>query len=145
MVRCSKFFACLRPVLPVFRLQNHGAGLKRSRGMPRAGRDIQRHDGAAGRKLDGLHRQAGDVVELFEYPPTEADHRLRRVGVPMDRNHGARLHGVQHPLRLIFRGVPQVQIHPKPRRFFRPCGQVIQQCLRYLHFSKDLRYSSCKW
>ena len=140
-----KFFACLRPVLPLFHLEDDCPGLKRPRGVPRARGDVQRHDRAAGRELDPLRQLAGRVVELLEYPPAEADHRLGGVGVPVDRDHGARLHGVQHALRLVLRGVPQIQVHPQAGRCLRPRGEVVQQRLRYLHFSSDFRYSSCRW
>ena len=53
--------------------------------------------------------------------------------MPMDGQRAPRLNSIQHPLRTIRRRVPQIHIHPQPRRCLRLCGQVIQYCLRYLH------------
>ena len=53
--------------------------------------------------------------------------------MPMDGQRRTRLDGVQHALGIIRRRLPQIHIHPQPRRRLRLCGQVIQYCLRYLH------------
>ena len=43
------------------------------------------------------------------------------------------LQGVQHPLALVLRRGPHIQIHPQSRRGLRLLRQVIQKAFIYLH------------
>ncbi len=53
---------------------------------------------------------AGVVVEHFLCTATEDNHVFAGLRVPMDWDDRAGLDGVQHPLRLIIRGIPEVEV-----------------------------------
>ena len=116
-----------RHIRPILDLQEHRAAFQRDEIVPLPRRDVDQRP--AGDHVDGLRHPPLGVVEVFHEMPPQAHHRLRRRPVPMDGQHRPRLDRVQHPLRLIGRRIPQVQIHPKPRRLLRPGGQFIQYFL----------------
>ena len=50
------------------------------------------------------------VVEDLLCTATEDDHLFAGLRVPMDGDNRSRLNGIQHPLRFIIRGVPEVKV-----------------------------------
>ena len=81
--------------------------------MPLAGGDVD--EGAARKHVNRRGLGSGIVVKVLNEMPTQADHRLGGVPVPMDGQNRSRLDSIQHPLGKIFRTVPQVQVHPETR------------------------------
>lgn len=49
----------------------------------------------------------------------------------MDGHHGPGLDGVEHTLRMIFRGIAEIEIHPQARRSLGFIRQLIQQGVIY--------------
>ena len=95
--------------------------------MPLAGRDVDQR--AAGVHVDGVGEMAGIVIEVLLEMPTEADDCLGGGPVPMNGQDRAGLDGVEHPLGLVRRGVPEIEVHPEPGRGLRLGGEVIQYVL----------------
>ena len=58
--------------------------------------------------------------------------------MPMDRQDGARFNGVEHSLGLIGRRIPQVKVHPEPRRRFGLGGQGIEGMLVNEHGAREI-------
>ena len=58
--------------------------------------------------------------------PTHTNHRFRRTQMPMNRHHSPRLQSIEHPLRAIGRRIPQIQIHPQPRRSLSLSAKLVQ-------------------
>ena len=127
----------LRPdgrVRPILDLQQHRAGFHRHQIVPLPRRDVDERP--ARDHVDGLRHPPLGIVEVFHEMPPQAHHRLRRRPVPMDGQHRPRLDRVQHPLRLVRRRIPQVQIHPEPRRGLRLGGQGVKGCFVDDHTTK---------
>jgi hypothetical protein len=61
----------------------------------------------------------------------ETDHSLGSVSMPMNRKWAAWFDCIQHSLGAALVRVPQIVIHPKPRRCHRLGGQFIQHLLVY--------------
>ena len=95
--------------------------------MPLVNGDVDQRP--AGDHVDGVRLPPLGIVEVFHEMPPQAHHRLGGGPVPMDGQHRPRLDRIQHPLRPVLRGIPEIQIHPQPRRLLRPCGQFIQYML----------------
>ncbi len=55
--------------------------------------------------------------------------------MPMDGQHCPGLDGVQHPLGLVGRAVPQVQVHPKARRLLGLGGQGVKNMMVDYHIN----------
>ena len=53
---------------------------------------------------------AGVVVEDLLCAAAEDDHLFAGLRVPMDGDDRTRLDGVQHPLGVVFRGIPEVVV-----------------------------------
>ena len=99
--------------------------------MPLAGGDV--NERAARDHVDHRGQGAGIVIEILLEMPPQAHHRLRCSPMPMDGQHRPRLDGIEHPLRLILRRIPQVQVHPETRRCLGLGGQGIEGMLVYDH------------
>ena len=69
----------------------------------------------------------------------ETDHGLRTVPMPMNQKRTARLDGIQHPLGAVRNRVPQIVIHPKPKRCLCLGGQIIEGVLVNDHGDLYLR------
>ena len=98
---------------PVLALQQHRATLQAFQAVPLTRWDID--ESPARDHIDGIGQPALLVIEVFLEMPTQAHHRLGGGPVPMDGKHRSRLDGIQHPLGLILRRIPQVQVHPEAR------------------------------
>ena len=55
----------------------------------------------------------------------------------MDRHRRPRLDGIQHPLRLVFRAIAEVQIHAEAGRGFGLGGEGLEDLLGDNHVSGD--------
>lgn len=82
--------------------------------MPLAGGDVQHI--ASRQHVHRLHLRARFVVQVLFEMAADAYDRLRRRSMPMHRHHGAGLDGVEHPLRLVFRRVAEIQVHTEAGR-----------------------------
>ena len=116
-----------RHVGAVFDFEEDGAGGEALEGVPLAGGDVE-EEGAGGH-VDDLRQASVGIVEVLLEVTAEADDRLGGGRVPMDGQDRARLDGVQHALGAIGRRIPQVQVHPQPRRRLRPRRQFVQGCI----------------
>lgn len=95
--------------------------------MPLAGGDV--NERAARDHVDHRGQGAGIVIEVLLEMSPQAHHRLGCSPMPMDGQHRPRLDGIEHPLRLILRRIPQVQVHPETRRCLGLGGQGIEGML----------------
>ena len=129
-----------RRIRAILDLQEHRAGFHRHQIVPLPRRDV--NERPARDHVDGLRHPPLGVVEVFHEMPPQAHHRLRRRPVPMDGQHRPRLDRIQHPLRLVRRRIPQVQIHPEPRRGLRPGGQGVKGLFVDDHKSLSFRAKS---
>ena len=77
--------------------------------MPLAGGDVD--EGTAGRHVNRRSLGTGIIVKVFDEVSSQAHHRLGGGPVPMDGQYRSRLDGVEHPLGLVGRAVPEVQVH----------------------------------
>ena len=95
--------------------------------MPLAGGDVDER--TARDHVNGIGQPPLPVIEVLLEMPPQAHHRLGGGPMPMDGQHRPRLDGIEHPLRLILRRIPQVQVHPKTRRCLGLGGQGIEGML----------------
>lgn len=95
--------------------------------MPLSGGDIDER--ATGYHVDGVGQLTVDVIKVFLEMSTDAHNRLGCVPMPMDGQNRPRFDGIQHPLGLVIRGIPEVQVHPETRRFLGLGSQVIKGML----------------
>ncbi len=73
------------------------------------------------------------IIEILFKMPADLNHSLGTCMMPMNRQHRARLQGIQHSLRLVFSRIPQIQIHPKPGRYLGLSSQFVQNPFIYNH------------
>ena len=107
--------------------QHHRARLNSTYRVPLSSRDIDQNIGTIRRKLNGIRAYTLQfIIELLHYPTSHTDDSFRGLLVPMDSHGRTRLNGIQHPLRAIILRVPQVIVHPQPRRSLRLLSQTIQ-------------------
>ena len=99
--------------------------------MPLAGGDVQHI--ASRQHVHRLHLRARFVVQVLLEMAADAYDRLRRRSMPMHRHHGAGLNGVEHPLRLVFRRVAEIQVHTEAGRSFGLGGQGVECALIDCH------------
>ena len=124
----------LRPgglIRPVFSLQQHGAALQRLQAVPLPGRDIQYRP--ARNHIDRLRQRTAVILEVLLEMPPHTDTRLRRETMTMDWHRRPRLNGVQHPLGLVLRRIPQIQVAPQTWIRFRQLSQIIEYLLINYH------------
>ena len=122
-----------RRIRPVLGFQDDGAGCEGADGVPLACGDVQGDGGAVGREFDRFNAGAEFVVKFFDQLAAENDHGFGGMPMPVNGQRSAGLNGVEHPLRLVLRGIAKVQIHPQPRRGLRLRGQIVQYSLCNLH------------
>ena len=107
--------------------------------MPLADGDVQGHDRAIGHEVDGVSKPAILVIKQFLQMSAETDHSLGSVSMPMNRKWAAWFDRIQHSLGAALVRVPQIVIHPKPRRCHRLGGQFIQHLLVDNPFKRAFR------
>lgn len=78
--------------------------------MPLTGGNVQ--NDAAWAHIDGLDQNTILVVEILLKMAADANNSLGRCVMSMDGHHGSGLNGIEHPLRLVFRGIAEVEVHP---------------------------------
>lgn len=83
--------------------------------MPLPQRNVECYVGTVGREFNGFRDGALVIIELLNQTAAQADNCLRGLLVSMDRQWRARLDGIEHTLRMIFRCISKVQIHSKAR------------------------------
>ncbi len=102
-------------IRPVFDFHDDGAGFKGADGVPLADGDVQGDYLAAGREFDGLGAAVRLVIIILPHqPPAQANHGFRGEAVPVDRQRASGLNGIEHTLRLVFRGIMKVRLPAKP-------------------------------
>ena len=110
----------------ILHLHNYRTTFKDSHGMPLADWDVQGHDRAIGHQVEGVSKPAILVIKQFLQMSTETDYGLGSVSMPMNRKRTVRFNRIQHPLGAVRVRVPQIVIHPEPRRCLRLGRQIIQ-------------------
>ena len=118
-----------RRVGAVLAFEEDAAGFEAFEGVPAAFFHIEAAEVAAGVEDDRLGLPAGVVVEVPADLAAEDGDGLRRSAMPMDRQHRAGLQRIEHPLRLVVRGVAQIHIHPQPGRRLRRSGELVENRL----------------
>ena len=108
--------------------------------MPLAGRDVD--DQTAGAHIKRVGQIAVIIVKVFFEMAAEADNGIGGMEMPMDWHNRPRLDGIQHPLRLVFRRIPEIHVHAKPRRCFRLSGEVVENVLIDYHVMIFILYRS---
>ncbi len=112
-----------RLIRPILRFEQHGAALQRLQAMPLPGRNIQHRP--ARDHVDRLRQRAAVIIEVLFEMPAYADTRLRRETMTMDWHHRPGLNRVQHPLGLVLRRIPQIQVAPQAGIVFRLLCQTV--------------------
>lgn len=102
-----------------------------------AGGDVQHI--ASRQHVHRLHLRARFVVQVLFEMAADAYDRLRRRSMAMHRHHGAGLDGVEHPLRLVFRRVAEIQVHAEAGRSFGLFRQIVQYLIVYYHIRSILK------
>ena len=115
--------------------------------MPLADGDVQGDAIAIGRQVDDIRHLPFLVIKDFAQMPTETNHCLGRLHIPMDGQLRTRLNGIQHPLGPIRRRIPQVQVHPETRRSLGLGSQGIEGMLVNEHRAIEIPslLSECHW
>lgn len=117
-------FIRLRLPGAILRLEQHSAALERTQAVPLSGRDIQHV--AARNHIHRLHERPGSIIEVLLEMAAKAYDYLVGGAVPMHRKHRPRLNRIEHPLAPVLRAVPQVVIHPQPRRSLGRSGEGVE-------------------
>ena len=118
-----------RRVGAVLAFEEDAARFEAFEGVPAAFFHIEAAEVAAGVEDDRFGLPAGIVVEVPADLAAEDGDRFRGAAMPMDRQHRARLQRIEHPLRLVVRGIAQVHIHPQPGRRLRRGGELVENRL----------------
>ena len=100
-----------------------------------------RHSRQAEHALSRCHSHHRISKEYLTNLSTNNDNRLRAGTMPVDRHHSAGLQGIEHSLAIVFRRIPEVHSHSKPRVLFGIGGQIIKYLLIYNLFESLLNQS----
>ena len=87
-----------RLIRPILTLQDHRSAFQHFDTVPLADGNTKRHTVAAGCQVNHLRYRPGIIIKDLPQMSPQADHRLRRLPVPMYRQRRARLQSIQHPL-----------------------------------------------
>ena len=142
----------LRPpllILSVLELNDDRAGFEAAEGVVLAHRDLDGRMGAGGQAAGGQSESTRLVPAIVEENlfgrPSQDCHRLAGPSVSMHPDHRPRLDRIQHPLAPVLRTVPQIVMHPEPRRLFRQLRKLVKQGFVNNHGLFHFRSVAANW
>lgn len=122
-----------RGVSAVLAFDEYGSGFEAFGVVPLASRDAEAHaigGGCVGRSAGGGDEAFSEAAVRIEIvlPHRSADqhYRFRGAGVPVNRQYGPRLQGVEHTLATVLCRITQVEVHSQAWRGLRPGGEVVE-------------------
>ena len=113
--------------------------------MPLTGGYVDSVFPCLGIQKNALHGTSHAVIEDHEHAAAENGVGLGRMAVPVNRDGGTRLQGVEQALGLGLQRVMKVQVHPQAGTLPGPGFQVIEKCVVEYHDFRLFRYSACRW
>lgn len=101
--------------------------------MPLAERDTEAHaggSGGVGRSAGGgdeaLSQAAVRIVVVLPHRAADQHYRFRGAGMPVNRQYGPRLQGVEHALAAVLCRIAKVEVHSQAGRSLRPGAEVVE-------------------
>ena len=122
-----------RCVSAVFAFNEYGSGFEAFGVVPLADRDAEAHaigGGGVGRSAGGGDEAFSEAAVRIEVvlPHRAADqhYRFRGASVPVNRQYGPRLQGIEHTLAAVLCRIAKVEVHSQAGRGLRPGAKVIE-------------------
>ena len=122
-----------RGVSAVLAFDEYGSGFEAFGVVPLASRDAEAHaigGGCVGRSAGGGDEAFSEAAVRIEVvlPHRAADqhYRFRGASVPVNRQYGPRLQGVEHTLAAVLCRIAKVEVHSQAGRSLRPSGKVVE-------------------
>ena len=101
--------------------------------MPLASRDAEAHaigGGCVGRSAGGGDEAFSEAAVRIEIvlPHRSANqhYRFRGAGMPVNRQYGPRLQGVEHALAAVLCRIAKIEVHSQAGRGLRPGAEVVE-------------------
>ena len=101
--------------------------------MPLASRDAEAHaigGGGIGRSAGGgdetLSQAAVRIEIVLPHRAADQHYRFRGASVPVNRQYGPRLQGVEHTLAAVLCRIAKVEVHSQAGRGLRQCAEVVK-------------------
>ena len=122
-----------RRVGAVLAFDEYGSGFEAFGVVPLAERDAEAHaigGGGVGRSAGGgdeaLSQAAVRIVVVLPHRSANQHYRFRGASMPVNRQYGPRLQGVEHALAAVLCRIAKVEVHSQAGRGLRPGAEVVE-------------------
>ena len=121
-----------RSVGAVLAFDEYGSGFEAFGVVPLASRDTEAHaigGGGVGRSAGGdetLSQAAVRIEVVLPHRAANQHYRFRGASMPVNRQYGPRLQGVEHTLAAVRCRIAKVEVHSQAGRGLRPCAEVVK-------------------